>query len=273
MNDLSHILEQGQRFVEQHVPPDAIPPVVPVAIVILAVGVLVSVLGARLIRPLLTIGFAAAGGWLVLKQVCTCFIPQPVAAVIGAILAGGLGYFLHRLWVGIGAAVLLTTLALGVFGYFQILPEVSTFEETSPTVAAREAGEFALLTPDEQRQYMERSPEKWARDFWSHVTDRQAGVQRNVALIGGIAALVGLLIGACATRFALIVSTSLLGTSLVVTGTMLLGARLCGEAYRSALDQPNLLAGAGAGLLLSSLILQALLNRRRPERPTLESDQ
>ncbi|MHC4091931.1 MAG: hypothetical protein ACYSVY_16975, partial [Planctomycetota bacterium] len=181
---------------------------------------------------------------------------------------GAIGYCLHRLWVGLAAACITAAVALSVFSYYRILPDLAAFNESYPA-AAHDATQpaFALLDAGQQREYVEQSPQKWARDFWAHLTRGQADVERKIGVIGAVAALIGLLLGTLATRPALIVCTALVGTSLVAAGLMVLAAALFPEYHQSALDHPRLLAGAGAGLLLSSLLLQAMLTRRPPPRP------
>jgi hypothetical protein len=268
MNGMSRILEQASRFVEQQLPPEAIQPVVPAAILLIIAGVLVGVLGARLIRPGLTaifgIGGALAGG----QCAHATGLPMPVTVIISGLVAGGIGYALYRLWVGVGAAMVLAGIAVSVFAYQRIAPEVETFESSGVTAAVGdEAAKFAVLDPDEQQDYLTHSPEKWARQFWTHLTGRQSGIGRRLAAIAGAGGLLGLLLGVILTRPTLILYTSFVGTSLVAGGLAVLAARLDVELYRSALASPGLLTGAMASLLLTSLVLQARLYRPPPASP------
>ena len=272
MNDLSELVDQGRMFAEQHVPAEVLSQAVPVGAALLAVGVLISVLGARLVRPVVTLAFAGAGAALAMRYAHLVDVPLPVTGLVAAVVLGGVGYALHRLWVGLLIAVVASSLALSVFGYYRIVPELPAFQETyAPDVAADAAGEFALLDPSGQAEYNFRSPKTWARDFWAHLTSRQADIGGKIAVIVAGAALVGLLFGLLATRGALIACTALVGTSLVMSGVSLLVSRLAPDIHASAVGQPRLVAGAWAGLLLASLVLQALLNRRAAARPVLEA--
>ena len=89
----------------------------------------------------------------------------------------------------------------------------------------------------------------------------------DAAVIGIVAALLGLLLGAVATRPALIVCTALFGTALVGSGLAALAAALVPDHYHSALNHPGWLGGAGAVLLLASLVLQTALTRPPPASP------
>ncbi|MCP4247382.1 MAG: hypothetical protein GY778_10080 [bacterium] len=268
MDGWSDIAEQGRRLIEQHLPAEAIPPVAPVAIVALLVGVMVAVLGARLARPVLTAGFGVAGALAALRYACMLDLPQAVTVVLASVTLSVTGYLLYRLWIGVAAGAMMAALALGVFGFYRVLPEVAPFNESYPAVIAQsDEGGFALLDAEQQRTYLEKSPRTWAHDFWTHLTAQQADVQRNVVVIGVAAALMGLLLGALATRPALIVCTALFGTALVGSGLAALAAALVPEQYQSALNHPVWLGGAGAVLLLASLVLQTALTRPPPAAP------
>jgi len=268
MNDWRDILDQGRLLVEQHVPTDALPPAVPAAVLVLLLGVGISVLGARLARPVLTTVFGVAGAFLAGRYAWGLDVPTILPVVIAAVVVGGIGYLLYRLWIGVAASVVLVLVAWSIFGYCRIWPEAVSYNETNPIVAPISAGaEFTLPDAVQQQKYNNAKPDEWARDFWAHLTGRQADVQTTVIAIGAAAALVGLLLGVLATRAALIVCTALVGTSLAVAGCLALASVLFPEYCQSALDSPRLLGGAGAGLLASSLLLQALLTRRSPARP------
>jgi len=270
MEGFTQILEQARRFAEQHVPTEALSASVPTALLLISAGVVLGVLGARLIRPLLAVAFGAAGAFAAGRLACAQGLPVPVLAILGAALAGGLGYLLHRLWVGVGVGMLLAVVALSVFGYHRVLPEVVEYQQVTVVTGVDGVAEFVLPEPPAEGGVVGPGPEQWARDFWAHLTRRHSDVNRQVAAIGTAAALLGLLVGTLATRFALIVSTALVGTSLVASGAALLTAEVFPTVYQSALEQPRMLYGAGGGLLLISVVLQAMLNRRPPQQPALE---
>lgn len=271
MNDLAELGNQGRRLVEQHVPPEALSQAFAIGVALLVIGAVIAVLGARLMRPVLTVAFGVAGAWLAGRLGQRVNVPITVMVVLAALLAGGIGYALHRLWVGLLVAVVASGVALSVFGHQRILPEVQVFQEVHATAAAGEAGtDFTLPTPEEQLAYNHPSPETWARDFWAHLTARDADIRGKMAVIGVGAAVVGLLLGLVATRGALIVCTALVGTSLVMGGLSLVVSEAAPQIHASALESPRLLAWAWAGLLVASVVLQALLNRRPPVRPVLE---
>lgn len=263
MDGFSQALQQGQSFAEQHIPAEVMGQTVPLGIVILGFGVLVSVLGARLVRPVLTLALGLAGALAAYRFAHHLDVPVPVTIIVTGILVGGLGFWLHRFWVGIIVSLLASSVALSVFGYYQVLPELNEYVQTHPgSITSLSIGEFTLPDPAEQGSYSRPSPKTWAKDFWAHLTASQINVDKKIAVIGAGAAIIGLFLGLLATRGALIVCTALIGTSMVASGLTLIATTVSPEAYASALNRPQLLGGAWLGLLCASLIIQALLSRR-----------
>ncbi len=270
MDGMGELINQGQQLAEQlaeqHVPSAWIANALPVGLVVVAIGIVVSVLGARMIRPALTVVFGIGGAIAAGRFAYAVDVPWPVTVLVSGLIAGLVGHFLHRLWVGAVASLVVASLALSVFGYYEVLPELQAFQANHPAaVSVDSAATFNLLPPEEQAEYSKESVRDWAGGFWNHLNVKQAGVDRRIALIGAIAGLVGLIIGIVATKGALIFGTALMGTSLLATGaTMVMGAS-APEVYASALASPRLIGGGIASLFLCSLVVQAMLNRRPAE--------
>jgi hypothetical protein len=261
-SEWSQLWEQAQRLFTYHVPTDSLPPLVPAALVLLAGGVVVAVLGARLARPALA-GVFGLGGAIAAGRLSAEYGWSLAASVIiGGIVLAGAGFLLYRLWVAVAAGGILVALALGVVAYQRALPELQSYNQASLTANVTEEAGFAVLSPDEQARYIREDAGQWARGFWNHVTARHAGVQRNLAIIGGIAALLGITLGLIATRFTLILGTSLIGTALVGGAMAALAHNFTPNAYREALSNPPWLYGGIAAFLLCSLVFQARLNRK-----------
>lgn len=273
MDWFSQALQQGRIFAEQHIPTEVMTQTVPMGIVILGFGVVLSVMGARLVRPVLTFGLGLAGALAAYRFAYLIDVPVPVTIIATGLIVGGIGFWLHRLWVGIIVAMLASSVALSVFGYYRVLPELDHYAQTHPSsITSTATGEFTLPDPVQQVAYGQPSPKTWAKDFWAHLTASQLDVDKKIAVIGAGAALFGLLLGLLATRGALIVCTALIGTSMVASGLTLIATSVSPETYASALDRPRLLAGAWAGLLCTSLVIQALLNRRPQSGVTVPAD-
>jgi hypothetical protein len=87
-----------------------------VAMVGALVGMLVWLVGARFSRGIITLAMVTVGAWVGLRV--PRFMDWPVSnwatCVSGALLLGLTGYCWHRIWVGVGLAVVMTSWA-GLF--------------------------------------------------------------------------------------------------------------------------------------------------------------
>ncbi|MFH0982978.1 MAG: hypothetical protein V2A79_15770 [Planctomycetota bacterium] len=269
-DQLNQFVDQVQRLWQTHVPPEYQVPVLPVAVGMLLFGVGVSVLGAKLARFGITCGFAGVGVLVALALAPAIGVSTVAALVVGVLLAGGIGYALFRLWVGLAAAVFFSAVALGVYGSQVVAPHFIAYDP-----AATFNGTFSLPDPSADDTTAERAlsdMRAWADDFWLYVQSREADVNRRILGIGLGAALVGLLLGMMLPRLILIVASSVVGTLMVMSG-------LAGLAARSRIDLPQaagqhgrVVAVAGLVFLLASLLLQTLLTRKTPPRAALPAE-
>lgn len=265
MAEIQTIVEHARLFAVQHAPAQMLNEVIPVAILTLLVGITVGVLGAKLSRPALTVACGIAGGFVGGYIAREASLPAPVCVGFGALMLAVIGYQAFRLWVGIAAAVVFAGVALGTFGYVRVVPHVAEYERATVALASAESSSFVVLSPGEQTEYLNRKPEDWIRSCWTYVTQQDATIPRTGRALGLVALVTGLCFGLVAARWALILSTSLLGTALVTSSLVALLTQFAPEASYQALEQrPQLVTMAAGGFLLGSLILQTLLTRPAP---------
>lgn len=263
-SEIASILERAQVFLEQHAPADVLQQTVPFAIVCMVAGIGLSVLGAKLARFGTTCGFvllgAGAGIWLGRETGYS----TPVCGVIGALMIGVIGHQTFRLWVGVVAAIVLSSAVMGVFGYQRLVPYVAEFDRLPAIVAADSAGSFDVPSPEQQQAYRDVSFGQWARELWDYVGQKDLQLERNGKALGALAVITGLCLGVVAIRWALILSTAIVGTSLVTMSIAMLTTRLAPESYRAFQDRPGIV-GIGVGaFLVASLVLQTMLTRQAP---------
>ena len=267
MTEIQSILERARLLIVQHAPSEALQDAVPFALVCLIAGIGISVLGAKLSRFGLTAVVAMAGaaaGIFVGREIG---YPESVCGLVGALMAGVVAFMTFRLWVGMVAAVVLSSAALGVFGYQHILPHVGAFEASyGTTVKASVAdGSFALPTPQDQQAFRERTPQRWAQDLWTFAAKKDANLTRNGRALGLVTFLGGLFFGVIAMRTALIISTALVGTGLVATATGTLLTSYWPQSYQSFQNNPAMIGMAFGAFFVGSLVLQTLLTRKPPK--------
>lgn len=264
MNEVAAILDQARLFVLQHAPAQILKEAVPFGIIVLSVGIGLSVLGAKLSRFAFVCAFIGLGAWVGIYFARQTGFPTPVCGLVGAALIGLIGYQTFRMWVGVTVALVLSSLALGAFGYQRIVPHVAEFEQTGTTQAVESPVSFELPSPEQQQAYHERTPWQWAEQLWAFVTQKDAHIERNGKAVGLAALVAGLCLGVVATRWALILATSLVGTALVTTAIAALLTHSVPETCQAFQQRPGLVGVAVGGFLVSSFVLQTMLTRKAP---------
>ena len=264
MNEIETILEQARLFIVQHAPTDALRAAIPAALVFLVAGIGLSVLGAKLARFGITSAFIVLGGVLGSRFGQEMGFQPLICALVGAFLIGVIAYQTFRLWVGVGAAIVFSSMVLGTFGYQRVVPYVAEFQQGGQQPAIQSPITFAVPTPLEQQAHLDRTPRQWAEEFWAFVTQRDAIVARNTKALATVALLTGLCLGIVAVRWALILATSLVGTVLVTTAAATLLTRSVPESYQAFQSNPGLVGVGVGGFLVTSLILQTMLSRKSP---------
>ena len=247
-------------------------PVLPVAVGMLVVGVVLSVLGAKLARFGIAAGFVLAG--VAAASVIAPHVNWPFVAVVvlGIVIGWAFGHLLFRLWVGLGAAALCMALALGVFGSQVVLPHFLEYDPTPSfdgtfSLPDPVAPDLNIDNPDSVEQALAGVHER-AEDFWLYVQSQEVDVNRHIALVGLVAGVIGLLVGSLLPRLTLIVGSSVMGTSLVMSGLAGLAARVFNiDLTRASTDHGGAILASSLVFLVASLVLQSLLTRSAPPPP------
>lgn len=267
-DEIIAILDQARVFVQQHAPSELLTEAVPFGIVCLVAGIGLSVLGAKLGRFSMTCGFVLVGGYVGSLFARETGFAAPICGLLGALMVGIIGYHTFRLWVGLLVAGVLSTVVLGVFGYQRVLPHVSEFERTGPAGVLVAPDTFSIPTPQQQQAYLARAPREWATGLWSFVTARDDHVERNGRALAIAAMVSGLCLGVLAVRWALILSTALVGTAMVTTSLATLLTHSVPGSYQAFRQHPSMVGIGMGAFLVSSLILQTLLTRKGPSGNT-----
>ena len=267
MNALEQITEQVRLLAEHHLPTETAVPVFVVGPAVLVIlGLLTAVLGAKLARPTIALGFAIGGAAFGGAAGQMLAVSVPLCAVIGAAVFGVSGFVLLRLWVGVATCVLFSVIAAAGYGTHRALPHLESYAEPAPPAVVSPEHRFG--TPEPRIQELHLNPEfnEWLEDLYRHVTSNDATLQRNLVLSAALAGIVGLILGLVAVRFTLIVLTSMIGTALLIGGTTVLACHYKPEFYRAAMAHPEALGMACGTFLLGSLVLQGLLTRSNKSR-------
>ncbi len=277
MTEVATLLDQLRQLYVQHAPTEMLSRGAWVGVIFLVAGVGLSVLGAKFARFGLTSAFVVAGGLGGQMFGEEVGFPPIVCVLIGAFLVGIIAFQTFRLWVGVGAAIVFSSMVMGTFGYHRLVPHVTSFQNDRAAAVVSSPQEepvaFALPTPADQQAYLDRTPKEWAQSFWAYLTEQDYNTARYSQGLAVLALLTGLSMGLLAVRWALILSTSLLGTSMVTTGLATLLTQSVPDSYQAFQNNPKLV-GIGIGAFLAtSLVLQTMLSRKAALRRRASSDE
>ena len=292
MNELQAILEQGRQLVIQSVPAEVLQSAVPIALVSLAAGVGLSVLGAKLARGGVTLAFILLGGGVGLYFAQQIGYAPAICGLAGAGLIGLIGYHTYRFWVGLMTALVLTAAVLGVLGYEKVGPHVIEFARESgglteglrpgglpmAALADHQAGSASTVsvssssaslearptqdrTQSSQAPSVQRSAAEWLHNLWAFIVQQDVEIERQGKAVALGAMVIGLCLGVIASRWAMILTTSMVGTLLVTTGVTALLTRAIPGSYHSLQQHPSLIGMGVGGLLVASLFIQTMLTR------------
>lgn len=265
MTELTPLINQIRDFVATHAPPAVLERTIVISIAFLILGIGLSVLGAKLAKPTMAtaVGLLGAVGGAVYAQYAG--FNQVIGALVGAGMFGLVAHLTFRIWVGVATAVVLSSLALGTFGFQKIVPHLSEFDGMVTWSATEGTQTFTVPTPDEQTAYREHNLSEWASEFWSFATSKDSALPVNTQLVGFGAAAVGLFLGVVMVRWMLILATSVAGTMLVTTATATILSRFLADSYQPLLRHSGVMGMVVGAFLLASLVVQTLLTKKARE--------
>ena len=261
MEQYTDYAQQLVELVRHYVPPSAIPPALPTAVVALIFGVGVSVLGAKLARWFITI-FFAVGGLVAGLKISQCYgFPPPVTTLLGGAAVGAVGFILHRLWVGLFTATFLAVVAFSVLSSQVAFPRLLEFDKAEREAIVEEfhpgpSGEVAEESWQRLRDYSDR--------FGAYLIEREPMFEKHAGVCVVGAGVLGLLMGVFLCRLTLILFTAALGMSLITSGIGVLSSYLGMDVYQICQQRPEMSAIALASFFLLSVVLQAALTRPEP---------
>ncbi len=272
MENIQHVFEPLRAIIERYIDVDAAAPMLvagPCALV--AVGLILAVLGAKMARISMTTSFAMMGvvlGGLLGQRLSWSVSITPI---IGGVVFGVCGWVLYRLWVGLATGLLLAFLAVGSYGSSTLLPQFDTYDAPPQIITGPDQSSATL---GEAVRTIHLNPEfkEWLRGFWGHATASNKSMERNLGLFAAAAGIVGVLLGLLAVRFTLVMVTSVLGTGMLLAGATALVQQFLPEFYKAGSAHPQGMGVAAGTLLMGSLVLQGLLTRTDKRRRAKSED-
>ncbi|MHC4672175.1 MAG: hypothetical protein ACYTBZ_06775 [Planctomycetota bacterium] len=226
VGNIVDLFNQGSDFFRNHLPLDHWPYLTHTALAAAAIGLIMSLWGARLLRLVYVACFMVAGAAVGVELARISQLDLLIGLVLGAGFAGFLGYLLYRCWVGLTAGAVAMLLVMMISGPRILSAELQAFEDDRLGVST---DEYVLAGPtvdqssgfDSLGQYLSEVKVY----FWQ--TRRFLAIRMLVML--GIAGFLGLMVGMALPRFTTIVGTSLIGVlGLAVSAGLLVSMHLPG---------------------------------------------
>lgn len=260
MTDLTPLFDQIHAQLTQMVPHETLTRVIFLTIVFLAVGIVMSVLGAKMAKPAITGSFGLLGAALGVRFGHEGGYSAPLCALVAAAMFATVAHLTFRTWVGLATGVVVALVTLSTFGYSHVAPHVADFDRSGAGVLVSTDG----LGHDDAPLPSVLAPQEWATQFWTYLQEKDASVAQEGKLLAVAAMVVGLFLGVIAVRWMLILTTSVVGTALVVSAVGIFLNRFFPGSHHALVNNPAIVGVGVGGFLLTSLIVQLLLTRTAP---------
>lgn len=252
MNSVLANWESILQTIRHHVPAELTSNVLVVAGLTGAIGLVLSLWGAKVFRAAIVAAFVGLGAWGGLAADQWLNLGMWFCVISCALLSGAIGLVLYRLWVGVGWALILSSVALSVLASKSAVPHWQPFQDTRTAQAVLIDGSFQPPSVEQQAQF--NSPElgQVFADFGGYLSENVPNIKRNSVLIGGLAGTAGLLMGLLAVRFTMILASSITGVILLTSTTMYGLSRYRPDLLEQWTSKPAaVLAAMGIGVLLA----------------------
>ena len=206
-------MDRAGQTVELLIPRDLMPGATMTGVALLAAGLFCGIYGAHYARGILSAILGGLGFAIGVIAARTFGIAPILGGLAGLLALASLGYYSHRLWVGVGVGLLASSIGLFVYGQDSIWP---AFIEYKAEPVLTEPGDFEYALPSAEQQETVLNPRLLAylEGFYQHLREIQPQLTRNTAVLSTMCMIGGFAVGALLTRWALILSCAVIGTVL-----------------------------------------------------------
>lgn len=209
------------------------------------VGCVLALWGGRILRAAFVLVFMAAGALWGKQLASSIQVDLLIGLVIGAGLAGLIGYVIYRWCLGVTVAAVIALLAAATFSAPALLEERQAFDDFRLGVGTGQysAGVPPVYTWADVREY-----------FWDQPRGREV-VVKSLGPVAVVAAI-GFIWSVLAPRLAAILATSILGSVLLAGGAGVLISSKWPETWLRIQANGNWAIGAVVCLWLFSMMYQ-----------------
>ena len=206
-------MDRAGQTVELLIPRDLMPGATMTGVALLAAGLFCGIYGAHYARGILSAILGGLGFAIGVIAARTFGIAPILGGLAGLLALASLGYYSHRLWVGVGVGLLASSIGLFVYGQDSIWP---AFIEYKAEPVLTEPGDFEYALPSAEQQETVLNPRLLAYldGFYQHLREIQPQLTRNTAVLSTMCMIGGFAVGVLLTRWSLILSCAVIGTVL-----------------------------------------------------------
>jgi hypothetical protein len=239
--------------VEQSVPAEALPKVLWLGLGLLAGGLVVGVFGALIARGAISIVLGGAGLVFGAKLATQFGVPHIAGGLLGFAALASVGFFAHKMWVGLGVATLTSAIGLFAYGHDTYWPE---FVHYDPQVTASAATVSFEIPSDTGAQQARRNPVAYLQGFYNDLKARNPALTNKASVVALVCAVAGFCWGLWFTRGALIICCATAGTMLLGASLAALAEAVVGQGWEARLaNHPQMtMAFIICSFLLSNLV-------------------
>lgn len=210
---LATFMDRAGQTVELLIPRDLMPGAMMTGVALLAAGLFCGIYGAHYARGILSAILGGIGFAVGVIAARTFGIAPILGGLAGLLALASLGYYSHRLWVGIGVGLLASSIGLFVYGQDSVLPAVLDYEP-EPVLADTGDFEYALPSVEEQQTILNPRFLAYWEGLLQHLREVKPHLTQNTAVLSTLFMIGGFAIGVMLTRWALILSCAVIGTVL-----------------------------------------------------------
>ncbi len=239
--------------VEQSVPEQALPKVLWLGLGLLAAGLVVGVFGALIARGSISLVLGGTGLVLGAKLATQFGVPHIAGGLLGFAALASVGFFAHKMWVGLGVATLTSALGLFAYGHDTYWPE---FVHYDPQATAAVDSVTFEVPADGVARRAGRNPITYLQGFYNDMKARNPSLTNKASVVAMVCAVLGFCWGLWFTRGALIVCCATAGTMLLGASLAALAEAVVGQGWEARLaNHPQMtMAFIICSFLLSNLV-------------------
>ncbi len=248
-------MDRAGQTVELLIPRDLMPGATMTGVALLAAGLFCGIYGAHYARGILSAILGGIGFAVGVIAAQTFGLAPILGGLAGLLALASLGYYTHRLWVGVGVGLLASSIGLFVYGQDSVWPAFIDYK-AEPVLANAGDSEYALPSAEQQTTVLNPRLLAYLDGFYQHLREVQPHLTQNTAVLSMLFMIGGFAVGVLLTRWALILSCAVIGAILFNLSLATFADAFAPGGWTERLSMhPNaILAFISTSLVLSMLI-------------------